>query len=316
MEKCKRQNKACSKRLIENVESLCSPQLSLQEQDLGKISRYLSQAIILEVCTHPKPGLVTRYSNGAHSDMSILTFAMSSAVLSEAFRHLQELGFRHQGSMPELFIKIREYGKVVEQQLLMVTKGVNTQRGILFLGGLLSAAAGYTRQKKITEKSLAQVVAMLTSGLVERELSNLQKKEYTYGEQLYLQYGVTGIRGEVEKGLPSVINLGLPAMREAFAKKADINAAIVHSLIALMTVVEDSNIIWRTDIKMAAKVKSIAQTILDKGSVFSRAGRTEIALTEEYFEAHRISPGGSADLLSITIALYLLEHKEFPVRIL
>lgn len=45
--------------------------LSPFDADLQKVGQYLTQAILLEVSTHPKPGLVTRLSNGAHKDMSI-----------------------------------------------------------------------------------------------------------------------------------------------------------------------------------------------------------------------------------------------------
>ena len=291
-------------------------QLSLPDANLAKISRYLTQAIFLEVCTHPKPGLVTRASNGAHEDMSILTFAMSSAVLAEAFSHLQAMGAQHRQSLPELFVKVREYGRKIEEELLAVTKGINTQRGILFLGGIVSAAAGYAWQQGENVNSLPQLVAAMTKGLVARELEFLERPAVTYGEQLYYKYGITGIRGEVEAGLPSVIKVGLPALQEAFAKQADLNTALVHTLLALMSVVEDSNVLWRTDIDTGTQVKLLSADILKQGSVFTQRGRAKIENLQKKFELQRISPGGSADLLSVTIALYLLEHKEFPVKIL
>lgn len=101
-------------------------------------------------------------------------------------------------------------------------------------------------------------------------------------------------------------------MEDAFDKGATINDALVHALISLMTVVEDSNVIWRTDYDTLLEVQRIAKNILSLGSVFTEKGRMAIAETERYFLQRRISPGGSADLLSVTITLYLLEHKEFP----
>lgn len=286
--------------------------LSPFDADLQKVGQYLTQAILLEVSTHPKPGLVTRLSNGAHKDMSIFTFMMSSAVLSKAFNDLQDIGQAHRGTLAELFCKLRSYGVGAEAELLRVTKGVNTQRGILFAGGIVSAVSGYAMNMGLSRDALLPMIKEMAAGLVAKELKNLDHAAMTAGEKLYYKYGITGIRGEVENGFPSVVNYGLPALEDAFNKGATINDALVHALISLMTVVEDSNVIWRTDYDTLLEVQRIAKNILNLGSVFTEKGRMAIAETERYFLQRRISPGGSADLLSITITLYLLEHKEFP----
>lgn len=286
--------------------------LSPFDADLQKVGQYLTQAILLEVSTHPKPGLVTRLSNGAHKDMSIFTFMMSSAVLSKAFNDLQDIGQAHRGTLAELFCKLRSYGVGAEAELLRVTKGVNTQRGILFAGGIVSAVSGYAMNMGLSRDALLPMIKEMATGLVARELKNLDHAAMTAGEKLYYKYGITGIRGEVENGFPSVVNYGLPALEDAFDKGATINDALVHALISLMTVVEDSNVIWRTDYDTLLEVQRIAKNILSLGSVFTEKGRMAIAETERYFLQRRISPGGSADLLSVTITLYLLEHKEFP----
>lgn len=286
--------------------------LSPFDADLQKVSQYLTQAILLEVSTHPKPGLVTRLSNGAHKDMSIFTFMMSSAVLSKAFNDLQDIGQAHRGTFAELFCKLRSYGVGAEAELLRVTKGVNTQRGILFAGGIVSAVSGYAMNMGLSRNALLPMIKEMAAGLVARELKNLDHAAMTAGEKLYYKYGITGIRGEVENGFPSVVNYGLPALEDAFDKGATINDALVHALISLMTVVEDSNVIWRTDYDTLLEVQRIAKNILSLGSVFAEKGRMAIAETERYFLQRHISPGGSADLLSVAITLYLLEHKEFP----
>ena len=286
--------------------------LSPFDADLQKVGQYLTQAILLEVSTHPKPGLVTRLSNGAHKDMSIFTFMMSSAVLSKAFNDLQDIGQAHRGPLAELFCKLRSYGVDAEAELLRVTKGVNTQRGILFAGGIVSAVSGYAMNMGLSRDALLPMIKEMAAGLVAKELKNIDHAAMTAGEKLYYKYGITGIRGEVENGFPSVVNYGLPALEDAFDKGATINDALVHALISLMTVVEDSNVIWRTDYDTLLEVQRIAKNILSLGSVFTEKGRMAIAETERYFLQRRISPGGSADLLSVTITLYLLEHKEFP----
>lgn len=293
----------------------CLYRISPCDTGLLQISTYLSQAILLEVSTHPKPGLVTRSSNGSHHDMSIMTFAMSSAILSRAFFSLQNIGLMFTGTPQELMKQVRAYGIQSEKDLLSVTKGVNTQRGILFSGGVLSAAAGYVAANGVGKEGLLSVVKSMADGIVGNELQNVKKENMTAGEELYQRFGVTGIRGEVELGFPSVMGKGIPALQEAFSLGADLNDALVHALLSLMTVVEDSNVIWRTNLETALEVKKIASDIIRKGSVFTSGGRRAIDSAGDYFEKYHISPGGSADLLSITITLYLLINKEFPVSI-
>lgn len=230
----------------EIVVEISARQLSAKSETLRQMSMFLTQAVFMEVCVHPKPGLVTRHGSGAHTDMSILTFAAGSAVLAKAFSDLQILGMKHNGNYQELFGKVRRYGVSAEQELLRVTKGVNTQRGILFAGGLLAAAAGAAMNKGLDSKALCSIVAEMTQGLTENELAGLQAdRPLTAGERLYQAYGITGIRGEVEAGFPSVRQNGLPGLKEAFAKGAGLNDALVHALVHLMTVVQDSNVIWR-----------------------------------------------------------------------
>lgn len=301
----------------EIVVEISARQLSAKSENLGRLSMFLTQAIFMEVCTHPKPGLVTRSSNGSHNDMSILTFAAGSAVLAKAFSGLQDLGMNHSDGPRELFEKVRQYGIGAEQELLQMTKGVNTQRGILFAGGLLAAAAGYALKAGRGSEALCGIVADMTQGLVDRELAGLQTdRPLTAGERLYRVYGITGIRGEVEAGFPSVRQAGLPGLKEAFARGAGLNDALVHTLLNLMTVVQDSNVIWRGGYEKLPFVQQRAREILEAGSIFTAAGRRLLAATETLFAAQRISPGGSADLLSVTTALYLVENKEFPVAII
>lgn len=205
---------------IKIANEVYSCRLSPFDADLQKVGQYLTQAILLEVSTHPKPGLVTRLSNGAHKDMSIFTFMMSSAVLSKAFNDLQDIGQAHRGTLAELFCKLRSYGVGAEAELLRVTKGVNTQRGILFAGGIVSAVSGYAMNMGLSRDALLPLIKEMAAGLVAKELKNLDHAAMTAGEKLYYKYGITGIRGEVENGFPSVVNYGLPALEDAFDKGA------------------------------------------------------------------------------------------------
>lgn len=95
-----------------------------------------------------------------------------------------------------------------------------------------------------------------------------------------------------------------------------INDALLHALLNLMTVVQDSNVVWRGGYAKLPFVQQRAEEILRQGSVFTETGATCWQKQKPYSEPSVSVPGGSADLLSVTAALYLVENKEFPVAII
>jgi len=278
------------------------------------------KGILLEASSYPKPGLVSSVSMGSHQDMNILTFMVSSAAIAPAFFLCAQVGRDHKGEIIELLSAIRKIGIWSEKKLLDSTKGVNTQRGILFAAGVLCGAAGYLSQKTghIKTEELFETASKMTWGIVSRELANLNtnKEKLTAGEQLYLKYQATGIRGEVEAGFPSVRNIGLPAFKMALDKGLKLNYCLVHTLISLMTCTEDTTILWRKNKEVLVEVQREAKEILAKGSVFTKEGLDEIYKLDKKFIEKNISPGGSADLVAVTIGTFLLENKQFPVAIL
>ena len=83
-----------------------------------------------------------------------------------------------------------------------------------------------------------------------------------------------------------------------------------------MSVVEDSNVVWRAGYESLLWLQKRARIILDQGSVYTDAGYAAIQELDRDCVERRISPGGSADLLSLTLALYLLENTEFPGKVM
>ena len=57
-----------------------------------RIARLAAAALVEEVYTTPKPGLVDLNNTGAHRDMTVQTFLYSAAALQPYFREMAELG--------------------------------------------------------------------------------------------------------------------------------------------------------------------------------------------------------------------------------
>ncbi len=272
------------------------------------------EAMLYEVTCTPSPGLVDRVNSGAHRDMDFYSFMSSSAALSLCMARCVQAGLNHRGALPALLPVLRQIGQEGERRMLQMTGGVNTQKGLLFSLGIVVAAVGWLRQneKNMDSAAVLRCVATMTAGLVTRELGNLDKPaaNLTAGEKLYRRYGVTGIRGEMEQGLPAVLVHGLPALRQAMADNLGVNHALLQTLLVLMTVVDDTTVMNRHHPdKMRLWAKSKAAGVLAAGGLYTDAGQELLAAMDQEFIAHNVSPGGVADLLSVTWFLYRLETR-------
>ncbi|NGP61024.1 triphosphoribosyl-dephospho-CoA synthase CitG [Paenibacillus thiaminolyticus] len=275
-----------------------------------KLGKDAVLALLLEVSASPKPGLVDRFNRGAHKDMDFFTFMESSAALSSYFVKCARLGAEFRGDRPpELFNSLRPLGMAAEQAMFDATDGVNTHKGLVFSLGIICAAAAccmVEQQKaRVDADALCERISRMTAGLCSRELDSLKKTEgLTNGETLYRKFGLKGIRGEVENGFPAVRNCSLPAFRHLKSQGAcHMNDRCVQTLLHLMAVNEDTNIVARHDMDTLAFVQGQAQRVLDAGGMLTDQGRQMIYKLDEDFIKRNISPGGSADLLAVTIML-------------
>lgn len=287
----------------------------MEEKFCEFISESAIKAMLYEVSATPKPGLVDRGNSGAHRDMDFYTFMASSAAIGSTFYKCALSGMNFSGSdFAGLLDVLRPIGKEGEKKMYEATGGVNTHKGLIFSLGIISSAAGtlysYKRKDKLNADEICKRVMEITIGISDRELCRVDEKACpTYGERLFKAYGSKGIRGEVESGFPAVRSHGLPVLKELMASCShDLNNILVHALLSLMTVVDDSNVLGRHDPDTLEYVKKAAKSAFMLGGMFSAEGRKRIEEMDREFISRYISPGGSADLLAVTIMLFLLEN--------
>ena len=270
------------------------------------IGSLATQAMLYEVSCFPSPGLISPVSNGSHKDMNYYTFIDSTSVLSRYLPLFVQEGFSEK-SCKDIFCSIRSIGIEAEKDMFEITKGINTHKGMLFLIGIACAAIGKAIYEKKNFNEIQYIIKEMTKGIVQEELALLQNKEaLSHGEKLYFKYRTEGIRGEVEKGIPTVFNLSLNFYRN----NADlsINDRLVHTLLGIMQICDDSTIIHRHSPEVLEEVKEKAKAIIASGGMKTSCGREQInSLCNEFIEKN-ISPGGSADLLGVTVFLYLVEQ--------
>ena len=268
---------------------------------IGKKAR---KALLEEVYTTPKPGLVDLYSNGAHNDMDVFTFEKSAQALYPYFIKMAGMGYDMRVSPGTLFREVRKVGIEAEQEMFRATGGVNTHKGLLFTVGIFCAAAGRCLREdgKITEKHLFNMEQKMVSEILIRECRGMEgKTPESHGQKNLKQYGTLGIRGEAIKGYPSVQNVALPVLRQGIAKGKDWNLVKLQTLFHLMCEVEDSNIISRQNPQTLYQVQREAAEFLKCGGAYADNAIEKLEKMDADYIRRNISAGGCADLLAAAV---------------
>ncbi len=277
--------------------------------------------MLYEVAASPKPGLVDRNNPGAHDDMDIFTFMDSIAVLSGYYYDCAKEGLDFKGEdYTSLMESLRPLGIEAEKDMFRATEGVNTHKGMIFSLGILAAAAasiyGETGQERINHRKLARRVEEMTQGICQELDDCLDKPEedLTYGEYLYKNYNMKGIRGEAESGFETVTDFALVTFKDQLKEnKGQINEILVQTLLILMAETEDSNVLGRHDIDTLYYVQEESRQALELGGIFTKEGLDYIKEMDRDFIARNISSGGAADLLSVTLMFYLIEEGDIRI---
>ena len=271
---------------------------------IRKIAQAAYHSLILEVCTTPKPGLVDRRNNGAHRDMDLALFRRSAASLRPYFLACVKAGYALDVPVTALLPeRLRPLGLAAEQEMFRVTGGVNTHKGAIFSLGIFCCAAGILlRYPKDPDFSL--ILPSICSVLTEDFLHVEPTAPATHGERLYLQYGITGIRGEAIHGFPSVFRVALPAYRNYRSEGLPRMDAGACTLLHLICVVEDTNLIFRSDYSTYLSIRQKTADFLRNASAADIL--SVLPEMDSVFIRKNLSPGGSADLLSLVYFLDLL----------
>ena len=205
--------KVCSSRRIHTVAELQAKTTeiltdTMDTWDAATAAQQAVRALLYEVTTTPKPGLVDRRNSGSHTDMDSFTFMSSAAALYPYFEACAKVGRETMDRpAPETFAALRPLGCEAEGEMLDATNGVNTHKGAVFSIGITCAALGRLDRALWADPArvLAEVSAM-TKGLAAQDFMGVTAENAaTVGQKLYVQYGITGVRGQVEAGLPVVL---------------------------------------------------------------------------------------------------------------
>ena len=246
------------------------------------IAHLATQALQAELDTTPKPGLVDKDNNGAHRDMDYALMQRSIDTLHPYFVKLALLGFAD--TLPT-HTAIRDIGIEAERAMLSATNGVNTHKGALFSMGLAVVAAAHEKNTDSLQTTIKALAASFpdTNG--------------THGSKAkLLSKGTTAIKGALDNAREGYEMLFAEWLPFYIEHRKEHDAYTPHkTLLRIMCDLDDTNVIYRTDLATAEEVKQEARALLDS---FSKAALKDM---DRHYTTRNISPGGAADMLSLTI---------------
>ena len=315
---CGQSGRECASRRAHPVDEVRAAARRLMEQhfaqaDRSHIGALATEALYSEVHATPKPGLVDRRNSGSHRDMDFSTFLASIEVLKPYWTECVAIGQSSAAKSAEsTFLMLRAAGIEAESRMLEATHGVNTHRGAIFSLGVLCGAAGrlwHAETPCRDPNALACECARMTSTILRSDLNAIRSSGVaaTHGQQLYLRYGIEGVRGEMLRGLPGALNIALPALRTALKDGRSRNDACVIALLHLIARTEDTNMVARGGRDAARVAADSVAALLDANPSPSMEA---VAALDDAFIARNLSPGGCADLLAIACFLHDLEETE------
>jgi triphosphoribosyl-dephospho-CoA synthase len=265
-----------------------------------RVAAAASTALLAELETWPKPGLVSHVDSGSHTDMDAGTFRASVTTITPFFGRLTLAGAAGSG-----MDGLRRIGVEAERAMLEETGRVNTHRGAIFGLGLLCAAAGATWSDAVIQplwgaRMLGATVRQRWGAAIMRGPIPLR----SHGTDALRRFGAGGARVQAAAGFPHALEVGLPALRFGRAMApGDPEAARVQSFFALLESMEDTNLLHRGGADGLRFAQEQAAAFLEEGGINQAQWRERAASVHRAFVARGLSPGGCADLLAITLFL-------------
>lgn len=265
------------------------------------IAHLATQALQAELDTTPKPGLVDKDNNGAHRDMDYALMQRSINTLHPYFVKLAQLGCAD--ALPT-HTSIRDIGIEAEKAMLSATNGVNTHKGALFSMGLAVVAAAHEERKIaaneeqiLKERNGGEDVLVSLQTTIKALAASFPDTSGTHGSKAkLLSKGTTAIKGALDNAREGYEMLFAEWFPFYIERRKEHDAYTLHkTLLRIMCDLDDTNVIYRTNLATAEEVKQEARALLDS---FSKAALKDM---DRRYTARNISPGGAADMLSLTI---------------
>lgn len=277
------------------------------------IGHLASMALQAELDTTPKPGLVDRNDNGAHCDMDHALMQRSIQALHPYFVRLAQLGFTDKQPCHDEIVNI---GIEAEREMFKATGGVNTHKGALFSIGLAAVALAGEAFCRITQAEGCGTMAY--NDVNSKQIQSLSNSiaslarlfpdtNGTHGSKAKANNILKGALDNAREGYTQLFKAWLPFYIDRIAEGD--NYALHKTLLRIMCDLDDTNIVYRTSMETMQEVKTEARQMLDTSRNIVNFEAALQAMNTDYIHRN-ISPGGSADMLSLVVFLSCIVRKQ------
>lgn len=277
------------------------------------IGHLASMALQAELDTTPKPGLVDRNDNGAHRDMDHALMQRSIQALHPYFVRLAQLGFIGKQPCHDEIVNI---GIEAEREMFKATGGVNTHKGALFSIGLATVALAGEAFCRITQAERCGTMAY--NDVNSKQIQSLSNSiaslarlfpdtNGTHGSKAKANNILKGALDNAREGYTQLFKAWLPFYIDRIAEGD--NYALHKTLLRIMCDLDDTNIVYRTSMETMQEVKTEARQMLDASRNIVNFEAALQAMNTDYIHRN-ISPGGSADMLSLVVFLSCVVRKQ------
>src|SRR6202167_1236442 len=222
------------------------------------------QALIAEAELTPKPGLVDRRGSGAHSDLSLDLMRRSATVLEPFFADMASAA-EGRGPDRDLREELAAIGRDAERAMYKATEGANSQKGAIWILGLLVAAAA--QKDDLSARQIASA-----AGAIARFPDRACLNAVTHGDIVRNRYGVAGARGEACQGFPHVVRFGLPTLRKQRKAGFPEEVCRLDALLAIMSRLDDTCVLYRGGTEALNVAKARARAVLLAGGYGNSRG--------------------------------------------
>ncbi len=237
-------------------------------------------ALICELETTPKPGLVDKRNNGAHTDMNVPLFLKSAASLVPYFKTAVRLGLEDAGMAP-----LKEAGLDAERAMFAATNGVNTHKGMIYSMGLLLYGMGRSLMQGGDAIRFASALAQTDAE------ERLASRTDTNGAKVYAEHGARGAIGEAADGFFHACYCA-----DRIMAHRDFENPGALALCDVMVVLRDTNLLHRGGEEglRFARESAYRIALLPESKRIAALEAFDRKLTER-----NLSPGGAADMLAL-----------------